>query len=195
MRTHINLLPWNHRRAALLRGLLPRWCAAWLIGAALFGAALQSTRRCREEMLAVLSDRQAACRPITAIAMQNSLMEERIRQLDQSQSLVGQLRDGRPVLSFLAAVSEAARLSDGRIVVRDLNFDRKADRPAPAADPAPGEQAVVTLKGDAVDNLAIARFAAALRDSRLFRDVVLESSVGSALAELPVHSFIVRCEI
>jgi hypothetical protein len=54
---------------------------------------------------------------------------------------------------------------------------------------------VLTIEGDALDNLAIARFAAALRDAALFRDVVLESSVGKTSADRSVHSFVVRCEI
>ena len=44
------------------------------------------------------------------------------------------------------------------------------------AKPA-GPEVVLTIEGDALDTLAIARFAGALRDAALFRDVELQSSM------------------
>lgn len=201
MRTYVNLLPLKHRRAGLLRALLPRWCTVWVIGAVVLAGVVWLNKSHHQQMLAAVSDREAASKPIVAIIAQNSQMEQEIRRFDHRETLVGQLRDNKPVLCFLAAVSKSSQLCNGRVVVRDLTFQQQAvkplsnDRHAGAAQPAPSPQAVLTLEGDALDNVAIARFTAALQASALFRDVVLESSVGKSSADQTIHSFIVRCEI
>lgn len=201
MRTYVNLLPLKHRQAGLLRALLPRWCVAWAVGTAVFAGVVWMTRSHHKEILAAVADREAACRPIMATAAANTRMHQEIRRFDRRETLVGQLHDDKPVLCLLAAVSRGAELCGGRIVVRDFQFQQQAAGPAasrPLAGPqqaAPNAQSVLTLEGDALDNLAIAHFATALKDSALFRDVVLQTSLDKSSPDAVIHSFIVRCEL
>jgi hypothetical protein len=88
-------------------------------------------------------------------------------------------------------------------------FDRKKSEPdkrtGPPASPkqAPQEPAAeqetpwasVTFEGEALDNLAIATFVAALRDTGLFRRVELKSSIGSKSPDSRAHAYSVECDI
>jgi hypothetical protein len=201
MKNHVNLLPMKQRRASLLRTLLPRWCAVWVIAIAVVGGVISLNKRHYAALLADVSNRETVCRPIAAMAAENTQMRQAVGRFGRRETLVGQMRDDRQVLCFLAVVSKSARLCEGKIVVRDLEFRQLPTSPTPtsrtpAAPPTIHPfQSVLTIEGDALDNLAIARFAAALRDAALFQDVVLESSVGKPTADRPMHSFIVRCEM
>ncbi|NLS93718.1 MAG: PilN domain-containing protein [Planctomycetaceae bacterium] len=201
MKNRVNLLPWRHRKAGLLRTLLPRWCAVWIVALLTFAAVFWFSRAHYAKTLAVVSARESAYRPIAAIVSQNSQMRQAVRRFGDRETLVGQLHDDLPVLCFLATVSRSAQLCEGRLVLRDLRFQQQAEgsgarsRFADPGQAVPDSRPVLTIEGDALDNLAIARFAAALRDAALFRDVVLESSVGKTSADRSVHSFVVRCEI
>lgn len=201
MKNHVNLLPWKHRRAGLLRTLLLRWCAVWIVGLLTFAAVFWFSRVHCAKTLAAVSTRESAYKPIAAIVSQNSQMRQEVCRFGDRETLVGQLHDDLPVLCFLATVSQSAQLCEGRLVLRDLRFQQRAEssgaehRSADRGQAGPDPRPVLTIEGDALDNLAIARFVAALRDAALFRDVALESSVGKTSADRSVHSFVVRCEI
>jgi hypothetical protein len=159
------------------------------------------TERRHHDLLAVLADRESAYRPVAALATDNTQMRKEVQRFDRRETLVGQMRNEKPVLCFLNAVSTSVQACRGRLVVRDLRFQQGSERP-PAhqrvSNPvvaAPRSEATLILAGDALDNLAIAQFAAALQDTNLFRDVVLESSVGTVSTDRTTHSFVVRCEI
>ena len=52
---------------------------------------------------------------------------------------------------------------------------------------------VLNLKGDALDNLAVAKFVALLRDAATFEKVELKSSLEKASRDVRVHSFSIEC--
>lgn len=202
MRNYVNLLPLKHRRAVLLRNLLAQWCAVWAVAIVVMVGVVWLNRSYHVRTVAAVSAREIACLPVTTTAKENHRMREEIRRFDRRETLAGQLGNDKPALCLLAAVSKSAQLCDGHVVVRDLQFAQRSDTPprgiVPASnvqEPASEAEASLTIEGDALDNLAIARFAAALRDSSLFRDVELKSSVGKPSASQPVHSFVVRCDI
>jgi hypothetical protein len=204
MKTYVNLLSPKHQRAALVTKLLWRWCAVWALGLTIVAVVFWVNKERFQKAAASISAAELACRPVVMTAEENARMLSQVRRFDCRETLVGQLGDERPVLGLLAVVSRSARVCDERVVVRDLHFEQQAENPSttsPADQPASTNlrsaepEAVLTISGDALDNLAIAKFAAALRDTRIFRDVELKSSVGKASRELPIHSFIVRCEI
>jgi len=205
MKTYVNLLSPRHQRAALVQRLLTRWCAAWGLGIAVLAGVFWLNKGQHERTAASLSAAELACMPVIATAEENSRMLNQVRRFACRETLVSQLRDDKPVLGFLAVVSRSARVCDEQIVLRDLHFEQQSANPKPAAkrDTEPPEKsveparpgAVLMIEGDALDNLAIAKFTATLRDAGLFRDVELKSSVGKTSANRPMHSFIVRCEI
>ncbi len=199
MKTHVNLLPLKHRRVVLAKGLLLRWGAAWVAAIAIVAGMFWMNATCCSHAEADVSSKEALCEPILATAQANKQMRTQVHRFEHRETLVGQLREDKPVLNLLAVVSNSARQSAGRITIRDLQFQqnavtvsggKRADRAA-SVEP----EAVLTIEGEALDNLAIAQFAAGLRDAALFRDVDLKSSVEKTSLERHVHSFIVRCEI
>ena len=205
MKTYVNLLSPRHQRTALVKRLLIRWCAAWALGIAVLAGVFWINKGQHERTAASLSAAELACMPVVATAEENERMLAQVRQFACRETLVGQLRDDKPVLGFLAVVSRSARVCDERVVVRDLHFEQLSANPKPVnkkdaeapdknfepADPG----AVLMIEGDALNNLAIAKFTATLRDTGLFRDVELKSSVGKTSAQRPMHSFVVRCDI
>lgn len=201
MKAYLNLLPWKYRRAGLLRTLLPRWCVVWGLAAVLMALLVWQTERRNHDLLAVLADRESAYRPVAALATDNARMRKEMQRFERRETLVGQMRNEKPVLCFLNAVSTSVQACRRRLVVRDLRFRQGSERPSErgrVSNPvvaAPESEATLILAGDALDNLAIAQFAAALQGTDLFRDVVLESSVGTVSADRTIHSFVVRCEI
>ena len=204
MKTYVNLLSPKHQITALVRKLLARWCAVWALGIIVAAGVFWLNKGQYEKTAASMSAAEFACMPVAEIANENARMRGQVRRFNCRETLVGQLGDDKPLLGLLAVVSESARACNERIVLRDLHFKQQAERPKtesgkgkPATETvAPADpEAVLTIEGDALDNLTIAKFAAALRDAGLFRDVELESSVGKSSADLPIHSFIVRCDI
>ncbi len=205
MKTYVNLLSPRHQRTALIRTLLTRWCAVWVVGITLLAGVFWLNKGRYERIAASLSAAELACMPVIATAKENDRMLSQMRRFACRETLVGQLRDDKPVLGLLAIVSRSARVCNQRIVVRDLHFEQQSTNRKAAAtknaqvsaeNPEPVDPwAALTIQGDALDNLAIAKFTATLRDTGLFREVELKSSVGKTVADRPVHSFVVRCEI
>lgn len=199
MKTHVNLLPLKYRRIALARSLLLRWGAAWAAAIAVMAGMFWMNASCCSRAEADVSTKEALSKPLLATAQANKRMRTQVHRFEHRETLVGQLREDKPVLNLLAVVSSSARQSAERITIRDLQFQQNAvtasgERPADRTASV-GPEAVLTIEGEALDNLAIAQFAAGLRDADLFRDVELKSSVKKTSSQRQVHSFIVRCEI
>ena len=204
MRTYVNLLSPKYQKTALVRKLLVRWCAVWVLGISVIAGVFWLNKEQYQRTAESMSTAELACMPVVEAAEENSRMRGQVSRFDCRETLVGQLGDDKPVLGLLAVVSKSARACNQRIVVRDLHFEQQPESPQPTPEknkPAeenlapPDPEAVLTIEGDALDNLAIAKFAAALRDTGIFREVELKSSVGKSSANLSIHSFIVRCEI
>ena len=199
MKTHVNLLPLKYRRIALARSLVFRWGAAWAAAVAVMAGMLwMHASRCSHAE-ADVSAKEVLSKPLLATARANKRMRTQVHRFEHRETLVGQLKEDKPVLNLLAVVSTSARQCAGRITIRDLKFEQNAmpvtERRPAAPSPSVGPEAVLTIEGEALDNLAIAQFAAGLRDAALFRDVELKSSVKKTSSQRQVHSFIVRCEI
>lgn len=204
MRTYVNLLSSKYQKTALVRKLLVRWCAVWVLGISVIAGVFWLNKEQYQRTAESMSTAEVACMPVVEAAEENSRMRGQVRRFDCRETLVGQLGDDKPVLDLLAVVSKSARACNERIVVRDLHFEQQPETPKPTPEKnkpteenvaPPDPEAVLTIEGDALDNLAIAKFAAALRDTGIFREVELKSSVGKSSAKLSIHSFIVRCEI
>ncbi len=148
-------------------------------------------------------------RPLQQLIGQRRAMETELGRLHAKGTVLGQLRDQRPLFTLIGTVSKSARECRGRLVVDEMSFQRNpnptsANRPQRSSgrptDNQPGAEgsgarASVTLRGTALDNLAVARFAAALRDSGLFQQVELKSSVGDQSAAGNLRAYLLECDI
>lgn len=209
MRNHVNLLPFEHRRRGLLRRTLLRWSLVWMIGAGAAAAFFWLEHGRYRSALAETEAADAAYQPLARLIRQSDASRNGLRQLHAKGTILGRLREERPVLALIAVAGESAAKCNGRLVVRSMVFDRRnlqvqsaapgaADR-AKGGPQTPAERAplwaAVTFQGDALDNMAVATFAAGLRDSGLFTRVELKSSLSAKSNEKPHHDFVVECEI
>jgi hypothetical protein len=209
MKTFINLLPFEYRRRELVRLRLLQWSLVWAGCLLLIVAAWWLKQGQHRASRQAVEAAETRFRPLKQLMGQRRVMENELRKLHAKGTVLGQLRDERPLFTLIGMVSESARECRGRLVVDEMSFQHNTnatstDRPQrdsgkptdnqPAADGS-GPRASVTLRGTALDNLAVARFAAALRDSGLFGRVELKSSVGDHSAAGNLRAYLLECDI
>ena len=209
MKSHLNLLPLDYRIKALARRRILQWFLVWLscavAAAGLWGLKQSRCRASRQAMQA--AERSYA--PLEKLTGQSEAMRSELQQLRARGTTLGGLLDERPALTLIGLVSRSARQCEGRLVVQKLLFER-SEQPANAdaskantdqdGQPEPATQntepwGLVTLEGEALDNVAVATFVVSLRDSGLFRRVELKSSVGKKSAHEQLRSYLLECDI
>jgi hypothetical protein len=207
MKTHINLLPPAYRKSQLTRRLLVAWSFVWAICAAAGLVACVFAYRenlvLRDEAIAV--ERSVA--PVRRLLDENAVMQGSLKELEAKSRVFGELQSERPMLSLVGAVSESASRCEGRLVVEYLRFERRQERetetaktpPADASQKPPAQKDAawgqVTIRGDALDNLAVATFVVGLRESGLFRRVELKSCIRSPGGGADIRSYVMECDI
>ncbi len=215
MKTFVNLLPFEYRKRDLLRRRLLQWSLVWglcVASAAGLGWLKQDRYRTSQHFLETTQRRFA---PAKELIRQRETMRAELGRLHSKGTVLGQLRDDRPMLTLIGLASECARRCNGRLVVGSFSFQRQQTRkksdarprgaskqqaPPPAtpgnraAEPA-APWATVVFTGEALDNVAVATFVVGLRDTGLFRRVELKSSVGKKSAQTEVCSFQLECDI
>jgi hypothetical protein len=209
MRAFVDLLPFEHHRNALLRRRLLQWSLICGICVLLALAGLEVIEGCCRVTRRGMEAARRSYLPVQELTRQNEDMQSELRRLQAKGTVFGQLCDERPLLTLIGLASQAARKCDGRLVIHRMSFQRheedrestdprqKGHNQAKQTPTARAEQpwATVSLAGDALDNLAVARFVVALRDSGVFRRVELKSSVGSKASDTETRSFTLNCEI
>ena len=203
MKDRVNLLPFGFRRKLLFRRAAKRWGLAAALCSIVLG--LMGVREYRELRLQQqgLALRQMRAEPLEMLKSHNARLAEKLKLLAERETLLGELESGHFALQLLSAVSRSAAAGDDGVHVQHLGLSRVTTRVVDksAPEPKPGERRpeteietlVVTVKGIGADNLAVARFVVALRDTGLFEKVDLKSSTLGADASRGVRSYIVEC--
>ena len=207
MKTHLNLLPYHYRRRQLLRRALGWWSCVWLTclagAATAYGLACYHNGRLEQDVAAA----EGNAAPLIRLEQEQGTMKAALDAALAKGTVLGHVQDERPPLSLLGAVSQSARRSGGRLDVQHLGFERtereqsEGSKPVTAGkqpQPAPEQQerwGLVIIRGNALDNLAVATFVAGLRDSGLFRNVELKSCIRSSSGGQETRSYVLECEI
>lgn len=209
MKTHINLLPWKCRQSQTFRLRLFRWSFAWTAAALMVGgvywikAEELATARAEADRL------QDQYTPIETMRKEIAAARQRLDQWSKRQAIVAQLEDSRPPLALLALVSRSASQCAGRLRVEQLTV-RTSEPATKPQENKPSEKtlqkngqevqavgrvsvATATIKGTAGDNLAVARFVLALRQTDAFDRVELKSAAGHPVAGTKACSYLVEC--
>lgn len=213
MKTFINLIPIQYRRRNLVRRRLRQWSLVWvlcLIVVVAIGYRKVNRYRLDRQTAQLAAERH---RPLDELIHETRTMRSTLGDLKAKGTLVAQLQDERPVIALLGLASRSAARSAGHLHLTKLEYDHerqltvatggpprnpKASRnhKRPEKDDTPQvTPATVHFAGEALDNLTIAGFAAALRDSRMFRHVELKSSVEGASGTTSARSFNLTGEI
>jgi hypothetical protein len=197
MKTSLNLLPYALRRRELVRLRLSQWCCIWAVAAVLAGSFFYwgeyvPLQACKERLQA----RQREYAPVKKLQTELETMHVQLQDLQKREALALSLAEDVPVIALLGVTSRAARQSDASVYVSQMSLDRKAmpvstdsDRASPGHEP----RGVLTLQGAGVDNLSVARFVAALRDSGTFDTVELKSTGVEVMGGTEARSYTVEC--
>jgi Tfp pilus assembly protein PilN len=181
----VNLLPWKCRKAQLVRLRLVQWSVAWVVVGALVAAACvvkwdeYSTIRDQTDRL------EQALAPTNALLAEIKTLGQAVEQLRAHETAVAQLESPRPALTLLALVSRSAQECEGRLRVEQLTVtssqlsggsrQQTTDNRQLSTDNCPPATSVA-IKGVAVDDLAVARFVRALRQTKAFDRVELRGT-------------------
>ncbi len=216
MKTSLNLLPWRCRQTQLLRLRWKQWrwpcCLTAAAVAVLFVIETSRYVAARQR----LDELQRQHLPLETLESQLATLRDQIGRQSRELEAVRRLEGAQPPLTLLGMVSRSARDCQGQLRVDTLSLHpahgakavagtssqpKTAVKPAsnetkaeakPAAE-ADGDAALVTIKGIALDNLAVARFVAALRQTKAFRRVELKSTKEQPLGACRVCSYLVEC--
>ncbi len=202
MNNFINLLPLEYRRRVLLRRRLVLWAGIWAVSLVAAVGISVSKHAAYRDVRRKTEAAERAYRPLKELTQQCITMQKELDQLHAKGTLLGQLRDERPLLTLVGVASQSARQCRRRLVIRDLLFERNTDQTKGAQtkgtlpETASKSWASVTFKGDAKDNLSVATFVVGLRDSGLFRRVELKSSLGAKSSDdQKTRSYWLKCDI
>jgi len=220
MKSHLNLLPLEHRVRETARRQLLQWCLVWGVCAvAAVGVWWLKQGRCRAARQRLEAARRDHA-PLDEILQESERMRAELDRLLAKGTILGKLLDEKPPLTLIGAVSQSARTCHGRLVVQSLAF-RRRERPPEVDAPAPGNGRAspaksastdrkaragpatpttepwgsVALEGKAMDNVAVATFVVHLRESGLFRRVELKSSVDNSTADGQIRTYLLECDI
>jgi hypothetical protein len=207
MKRHLNLLPWSFQRRMLVRRRLGQWSVICVVWAFLMGSVWLWEARALDVEQQSVATLQRRAAPTLGMQQRNQRIQQRLRLLEGGQSLLGELEPEQMSFQLLAAVSRSAGQCKGRIQVQQLSLERTMQARKPAAGKAANDKTAasqletveeicrVTVMGTGADNLAIAKFVAALRDSALFEKVELKSTVGGADAREQGRSYHIECSL
>lgn len=194
MRQEVNLFPQDHCRWQVARRRLLQWGAVWI--AAFFLVSIIYWIRCngQESSHAQLMALESEYAPIKKLQTEVATTRALIEDLQKRESLALELADEQPLLALVGILSRAARDCDGEVCIQHLSLVRKvATNKAENGSEPPASHKLLILKGLGVNNLAVARFAASLRESRVFKAVELESTGAPIRGEDTSRSYQLEC--
>jgi cell division protein FtsB len=203
MTTSVNLLPLRFRQRMLLKRRIREWLPLWILVAAGFGTIGAARYHSLSRTQSGLNELQARCDALRTLERETESMRARLHQLNSRESLLAMLnRPGHPV-QLIGLVGSAAGREIQDVQILDFSI-----APAPDVLTMPqklvsmGEQAHLSevmppmrlhLAGIGVDDLAVARFVAVLRDSGTFLQVMLKSSSAVGDASGDAREFSAEC--
>jgi Tfp pilus assembly protein PilN len=198
MRTHINLIPWKVRRAQVVRRRLLQWAVVWAAAAgATVGIGVAKANR-NAAVRQTLDALEAEYAPIAALRQEIRTCRQSLEAWNRREAAAAQLEDTRPALTLLGMVGRSARQCEGRLRVDQLTVRPReeslvAEKKSAAKQPNTSPSTLVTIKGVALDNPAVSRFVAALRQTQAFDRVELKSSAEQSTGDLKTWSYLVEC--
>jgi len=196
MKTAINLLPPVYRRQRLVRRRVIQWSVVLVAALSAIGAArwykVHEFHALERQLAAVTREG----RPAQSMLRDITRMRAQIERLQHHQTIAQELEHQRQVLAMLAAVSGAAKRTDGRLRVVDCQVvDLQATEIAENRSEGALHPGTVTLVGVALDSPTVAEFHDGLLRSGLFADVKLIKSNERNQVGTTLYDYEVRCEL
>ncbi len=207
MNEHLNLMPLVARRRNLFWLRLRQWSGVWLVVVTLSAVVgiVQTARVASEHYR--LTAIESSVQPVRAQRQELDQMLVRLKTLHSRESMLAMLERMEQPVQLLGIIGRSIGgdrpevqvydmvISPTQIVqvvkVTELAKDPKSNVATPATRTV--DRAQLKIDGLGVDDLAVARFVAGLREAGVFETVALKSSI--RLVSLPGESrqFSVEC--
>jgi len=203
MTASMNLLPASYRRGLLVRHRIRQWRLLWFAAAAISCAVCAARGNSLIKVRGALAALQVRNLPLVEMQSQSHEFAMRIAALEGRESILNELTGVQQPLGLIAVVSRSAQQADRRLQVRTLAIQHLApteiakknssssDSDALAAAQSPTVE--ITIRGVAIDDVAVARFVQALTDTNLFLSVELKSTLSVEHTDGPVRHYDVLC--
>ena len=197
MKSSLNLLPYTLRRRQIVRLRFRQWCFIWAAAAAIASGIVYWTQYAScQSCLADLQMLERKYAPLKKMETELNSMRAQMDDLQKRETLALSLADDVPDLTLLGTISRAAYQSNGSVYVKQWILDRKTTpqrHDKNSVVEAPKRSGMLTLQGAGIDNLSVARFVAALRDSGVFDVVELKSTGMQATRNTEARGYLVEC--
>ncbi len=213
MNPSLNFLPLSTRREYRFWLRLRQWSAVWIvvIVLCLMGAAVQSSLVIEQRhQLSVL---QAKVQPLLTLQQEFDQNRQRLALLESRESLLVMLERIEQPVQLLGIIGRSIGDEVPEVQVYELEVTPtqvvevvKAATGGPPATPSAAtatnspvpttrtvDRVQLRLAGLGVDDLAVARFVAGLREAGVFESVALKSSVHAAALSGECRQFTVEC--
>lgn len=190
MNRHINLLPAQLQRQELIRGQAVRWT---VIGALAIAVQLLQigfvSRRLHSEraQAAVLEERGNELRQVEQKSQQ---FGRQIEAFTGPASLLSRVDGHLPSVQFLGLVSDGAKRQNGQLIIRSMEVKKSASNAGVSAARA---TYLLSIQGAADNDQLIADFISHLRESQIFANVELKSSLAISSSEMTSRQFAIEC--
>jgi hypothetical protein len=206
MNEHLNLLPLATRKQMLLKTRLLAWSCVWAVALAVAVFLCSFTWMDHRALHRQAAEAAAARVPPEQLEQEVHQMQQQLTAMTSRESLLAELRDHHSAFQLIAAVSRSARegkkiyVNNFELVSADRSLasseSARADTSTEgmaASEKAAPETGWLNLKGCAVDDLAIARFVAALRSAVGVTKVELKTTRRTLLLGQHVREYEVKC--
>lgn len=205
MSDHLNLLPPVVRRRNLFWLRLRQWGVVWAVAVSLsvVGTVVQTSRIAAEHYR--LSLLEESVRPLRATQLELKQMQQRLTILRSRESMLAMLERMEQPVQLLGIIGRSIGGKSPEVQVQDLVISPtqvvQAVKPTETAgktDPAAPttitvDRVQLKIDGLGIDDLAVARFVAGLREAGVFETVALKSSIHVASLPGECRQFSVEC--
>jgi hypothetical protein len=186
MNQNMNLLPQSYRVRQAATKTVFRWLGITVVIVALTCCwGLQDVLRSQVSREAMHNLREES-EPVREAEIDVRRLRMRMEGLREQKTLEGQLAERRSLTDLMGIISGSSKSCDGEVCVRSLDLKQVKNQ---------NDDTLYTLSlsGVGTDDLVIARFAAALRDSNAFSKVQLSSTSPISENEIAARSYTMEC--
>lgn len=209
MSDHLNLLPMSVRRRNRLWLRLRQWSVVWIAVTVLcvVGTLVQTSRIATHRYS--LAKLEEAGQPLRETQQQLEQNQQRLKILRSRESLLAMLDRMEQPVQLLGIIGRSVGGERPEVQVYDLILSPtqivEVIKPSNNAAPAAGtgnvmptttkmlDRVHLKIDGFGIDDLAVARFVAGLREAGVFESVALKSSIHAAAMPVECRQFSVEC--
>lgn len=182
----MNMLPTSYRIRQSIFNTARRWFGIMLVVVILTCVwGIKDVLRSKESRETMQQLREQA-EPIRLQQAESRRLRAQFDELRQQETLEGQLAERRSLTDLMGIIVRASKQSGGDVGIRIFDLSQQGREEGRT-------NYSLAIIGIGTDDLSIARFAAALRDSAAFTRVQLTSTSPITENEIPARSYALEC--